>query len=155
MGAAHVHVTRSDANTMTWGEWRQWPRAHSKETHYSATDPEARLARQGKGREAKLSLSGNVPMQNRNGLVVPPWLPRQPADHVNGVTGPKVVGEIVDILDQLAREGARLMLERALSAEVNEFLGRQRYMPAAMSFAVTASATAVPARWGSGPGRCR
>lgn len=40
---------------------------------------------------------------------------------------PEVGGEIVDILDQLAREGARLMLERALSAEVDEFLGRQRY----------------------------
>ena len=61
--------------------------------------------------------------------------------HVNEVNGPKVVGEIVDVLDQLAREGARLLLERALSAEVNEFLGRQRYA-AAMSFAVAATATA-------------
>lgn len=47
--------------------------------------------------------------------------------HVNEVDGPKVVGEIVDALDQLAREGARLILERALSAEVDEFLGRERY----------------------------
>lgn len=47
--------------------------------------------------------------------------------HVNEVDSPKVVGEIVDILDQLARDGARLMLERALSAEVDEFLGRERY----------------------------
>src|SRR5207245_946434 len=42
----------------------------SNETHFSATDPEARLARKGKGREAKLSLAGHVLMENRNGLVV-------------------------------------------------------------------------------------
>lgn len=47
--------------------------------------------------------------------------------HVSGGESPKVVGEIVDTLDRLAREGARLMLERALSAEVDEFLGRERY----------------------------
>jgi transposase len=42
----------------------------SNETHFSATDPEARLARKGNGREAKLSLAGHVLMENRNGLVV-------------------------------------------------------------------------------------
>lgn len=47
--------------------------------------------------------------------------------HVADVNEPKVVGEITDVLDQLAREGARLMLERALAAEVDEFLGRGRY----------------------------
>ena len=47
--------------------------------------------------------------------------------HVADVNEPKVVGGITDVLDQLAREGARLMLERALAAEVDEFLGRGRY----------------------------
>jgi transposase-like protein len=47
--------------------------------------------------------------------------------HASGTGNAKVVGEIVDVLDQLAREGARLMLERALGAEVDEFLGRERY----------------------------
>ena len=42
----------------------------SNETHFSATDPDARLARKGNGREAKLSLAGHVLMENRNGLVV-------------------------------------------------------------------------------------
>src|SRR5579862_4856863 len=41
----------------------------SNETHASTTDPEARLARKGAGKEAKLSYSGNVLMENRNGLV--------------------------------------------------------------------------------------
>lgn len=40
------------------------------DTHSSTTDPEALLARKGKGKEAKLSFSGHVLMENRNGLVV-------------------------------------------------------------------------------------
>jgi transposase len=41
----------------------------SNETHQSTTDPEALLARKGAGKEAKLSYTGNVLMENRNGLV--------------------------------------------------------------------------------------
>jgi transposase len=42
----------------------------SNATHQSTTDPEARLARKGKGKEAKLSYAGHVLMENRNGLAV-------------------------------------------------------------------------------------
>jgi transposase len=42
----------------------------SNETHASTTDPDALLARKGSGKEAKLSYSGHVLMENRNGLVV-------------------------------------------------------------------------------------
>lgn len=42
----------------------------SNQTHCSTTDPEALLARKGAGKEAKLSYSGHVLMENRNGLVV-------------------------------------------------------------------------------------
>lgn len=42
----------------------------SNQTHRSTTDPEARLARKGEGKEAKLSYAGHVLMENRNGLVV-------------------------------------------------------------------------------------
>ena len=42
----------------------------SNETHESTTDPEAKLARKGGGKEAKLSYSGHVLMENRNGLCV-------------------------------------------------------------------------------------
>src|SRR5262249_53869458 len=38
----------------------------SNETHESTTDPEAKLARKGRGKEAKLSYSGHVLMENRN-----------------------------------------------------------------------------------------
>ena len=40
------------------------------DTHSSTTDPEARLATKGSGQTAKLCFSGNVLMENRNGLVV-------------------------------------------------------------------------------------
>ena len=39
-------------------------------THRSLTDPEARLARKGPGREAKLAHAAHVLMENRNGLVL-------------------------------------------------------------------------------------
>jgi transposase len=39
------------------------------DTHESTTDPEALLAKKGAGKEAKLSYTGNVLMENRNGLV--------------------------------------------------------------------------------------
>jgi transposase len=39
------------------------------ETHASTTDADALLARKGAGKEAKLSYSGHVLMENRNGLV--------------------------------------------------------------------------------------
>jgi transposase len=42
----------------------------SNETHESTTDPEAKLARKGEGKEAKLSYSGNLLVENRNGLIV-------------------------------------------------------------------------------------
>lgn len=42
----------------------------SNETHGSTTDPEARLARKGHGKEAKLCFSAHALMENRNGLAV-------------------------------------------------------------------------------------
>jgi transposase len=44
--------------------------ARSNATHQSTTDPEARLARKGSGKEARLSYLGHVLMENRNGLVI-------------------------------------------------------------------------------------
>jgi transposase len=42
----------------------------SNQTHESKTDPEALLARKGAGKEAKLSYSGNLLVENRHGLIV-------------------------------------------------------------------------------------
>jgi hypothetical protein len=42
----------------------------SNQTHESRTDAEAKLARKGDGKEAKLSYSGNLLVENCNGLIV-------------------------------------------------------------------------------------
>ncbi len=42
----------------------------TNDTHQSSTDPEARLARKGRGKEARLCFAGHVLMENRTGLVV-------------------------------------------------------------------------------------
>ena len=42
----------------------------SNQTHASTTDPEAKLARKGKSKEAKLSYNGNLLVENRHGLIV-------------------------------------------------------------------------------------
>src|SRR5258708_369956 len=42
----------------------------SNQTHESKTDPDAKMARKGKGKEAKPSYNGNLLVENRNGLIV-------------------------------------------------------------------------------------
>src|ERR1700678_1780926 len=42
----------------------------SNQTHESTTDGDAKLARKGAGKEGKLSYSGNLLIENRNGLIV-------------------------------------------------------------------------------------
>ena len=42
----------------------------SNQTHESTTDADAKLARKGNGKEAKLSYQGNLLVENRNGLIV-------------------------------------------------------------------------------------
>jgi IS5 family transposase len=42
----------------------------SNDTHASDTDPDARLYRKGRGKEAKLCFMGHALMENRNGLIV-------------------------------------------------------------------------------------
>lgn len=41
----------------------------TNDTHESKTDPESRMYRKGRGREAKLSYMGHALMENRNGLI--------------------------------------------------------------------------------------
>jgi transposase len=49
-------------------DWRGERRGN--ESHRSSTDPEARLARKGDGREARLCYAGHTLTENRNGLIV-------------------------------------------------------------------------------------
>jgi len=57
-----------DIDSNGWGDFRGHKR--SNQTHQSKTDPEARLMRKGKGREAKLSFGGHALVENRHGLLV-------------------------------------------------------------------------------------
>jgi transposase len=57
-----------DDDNNGWADFRGKKR--SNDTHESKTDPEAKLWRKGKGREAKLCFAGNALMENRNGLLV-------------------------------------------------------------------------------------
>ena len=51
-----------------WSDFQGTKR--SNDTHESKTDPEAKLYRKGNGHEARLSYSGHVLMENRNGLLI-------------------------------------------------------------------------------------
>lgn len=68
------HPKNGDKGTATAGEKNPSVDFHGEkrtnDTHQSTTDPEARLARKGRGKEAKLCYTGHVLMENRNGLVV-------------------------------------------------------------------------------------
>ncbi len=66
----------------------------SNDTHQSTTDPQARLARKGHGKEAKLCFTGHVLMENRNGLVVDVTLTR--------ATGTAERNAALDMLEEVA-----------------------------------------------------
>jgi transposase len=57
-----------DGDHNGWGDFRGEQR--SNDTHESKTDPEAKLMRKGKGREAKLCFAAHALMDNRNGFLV-------------------------------------------------------------------------------------
>lgn len=56
-----------DADSNGWSDFRGSKRKN--DTHESKTDPEARLFRKGKGKEARLTFMGHALMENRNGLI--------------------------------------------------------------------------------------
>lgn len=69
------------------------------ETHESSTDPDARLMRKGKGKEAKLVFMGHALMENRNGLLM---------DFVvSGATGTAERDAVPRLLDDARERGYR------------------------------------------------
>ena len=69
----------------------------SNATHQSTTDPEAMLAKKGKGKEARLAYAGHVLMDNRNGLVVDFQLSQ--------ATGTAERDVVPDLIDQARERG--------------------------------------------------
>jgi IS5 family transposase len=88
----------------------------SNETHASTTDPAARLARKGKGREAKLSYAAHLVMENRNGLIV-----QAQATPATGTAEVQTAEALVEqlIMDAATATGA---LDQALAEELVEHL---------------------------------
>jgi transposase len=69
----------------------------SNATHQSTTDPEARLAKKGKGKEAHLAYAGHALMENRNGLLVDFQLSQ--------ATGTAERDAVPDLIDQARERG--------------------------------------------------
>jgi transposase len=69
----------------------------SNKTHESRTDPEARLAKKGPGKEAKLAYCANVVVENRNGLVV--------ECELMSATGTAEVESAITMIDRLQDSG--------------------------------------------------
>lgn len=93
--------------------------ARSNATHASTTDPEARLARKGAGKEAKLAFSGNVLMENRYGLCLDIQV-RQADGYA----------ERAGALAMLARQGRKRVKPKTLGADkgyhTSDFVTRVR-----------------------------
>jgi transposase len=66
----------------------------TNQTHESKTDPDARLYKKGKGKEAKLCYAGHVVMENRNGLAVD--------GKISKATGTAEREAALDMLDDLS-----------------------------------------------------
>lgn len=90
----------------------------SNATHVSTTDPEARLARKGKGKEAKLCLAGHVLMENRHGLVVDVLITQ--------ATGTAERDAALVMLDRRPARGRRATLAGDKNYDTREFVASCR-----------------------------
>lgn len=90
----------------------------SNETHESTTDPEARLMRKGSGKEAKLSFSQNVLMENRSGLIVDV--------KVEKATGTAERTTALDMLKRAVASGRRATVAGDKGYDTRDFVQRCR-----------------------------
>jgi transposase len=79
----------------------------SNNTHYSTTDPDARLFRKGAGKEAKLCHMGHLMMENRNALIVDARL-TEANGTAEGATG-------FDMIDDNAGPGSTVGADKHIS----------------------------------------
>jgi transposase len=113
------------------------------DTHQSTTDPDARLAKKGVGRAAKLSYAGHVLMENRNGLVIDTML--TPAD------GYAEVDAALVMLERLPdRPGVTVGGDKAYDRA--RFVNECRHMGITPHVAQKSSQSAIDARTTRHPG---
>jgi len=89
----------ADNDNNGWADFRGKKRKN--DTHESKTDPEAKLFRKGKGKEAKLCYMGHGLMENRNHLLV--------GIEVTQATGTAERDAAALLLDQAPRDGPRTL----------------------------------------------
>ena len=94
----------------------------SNATHASTTDPEARLCRKGKGREAKLAYLGNLLMDNREGLAV--------AAQVSIATGDAETLAALELVEELEQRAARITVGADKLFDNEAFVEGMRLMEA-------------------------
>jgi transposase len=107
------------------------------DTHRSTTDPDARLARKGPGREAKLSYAAHVLMENRHGFVVDTAV--TPAD------GYAEVDAALTMLSALPDTG-RITVGGDKAYDTPRFVAECRHMGITPHVAQKASQTAIDRR---------
>jgi transposase len=90
----------------------------SNATHESTTDPESRLAKKARGKEAKLSYCGSVLMENRNGLIV--------NVHIDTATGTAERTAALEMMDEAVPGSGRLTLGGDKGYDTKDFVGECR-----------------------------
>jgi transposase len=94
----------------------------SNATHASTSDPEARLCRKGKGREAKLAYLGNLMMDNREGLAV--------AAQVSIATGAAETLAALELVEALEPRAARITVGADKAYDNEAFVEGMRFLEA-------------------------
>jgi transposase len=118
----------------------------SNATHASTTDPDARLARKGKGKEAKLCLAGHVLMENRHGLAVDVLL-----THATGTAEREAA---LAMLDRRPDPGPRATLGADKGYDTREFVAqcRARHVTPHVAQNTTGRRSAIDGRTTRHPG---
>lgn len=99
----------------------------TNETHQSTTDPEARLFRKGKGKEARLSFMGHAVMDNRHGLIVAATA-TPPSGRAEREAGQSLLTSLRKVLHRTSRRsrGSRITVGADKAYDCPEFVARLR-----------------------------
>ena len=134
-----------DNDSNGWADFRGEKR--SNDTHESKTDPEAKLMRKGKGREAKLSYVLNALMENRNGLLV--------GVQVDEATGTAERDGALDLIERELPGNRRITVGADKGYDTKDFVARLRELNATPHVAQNITeyrGSAIDARTTSRPG---
>jgi len=111
----------------------------SNDTHASTTDPQAKLYKKGRGKEAKLCFMGHALMENRHGLVV-----QAETSHADGYAERKAALEMID--RQAPGTSNRLTLGADKAYDAREFVADLRQKCVTPHVAQKARSSAIDGR---------